>query len=197
MAGQAEDNQRLANINAYCLFCRTGDEQKIVEAINQRFPDLLALAPLKILPEKRRGKWEDRARTLLPGYIFVFCAGQLPHDLKRKTHNLYKILQYERGIRTLTGPDADYAMWLHRHHGKIATSKILSVGKTVQVIDGPLQDFAGRIVRLDKHKRRAWIEFDFDGHKRTISIGAECLDEMTGSAEMPPSDRPQNDNPTS
>lgn len=170
---------------AYCLFCRTGDEQKIAAAVNERFPQLQAMTPLRILAEKRQGKWEDRTLTLLPGYVFVYADDELPYDLRYKTHNLYKVLHYERGIRALTGPDADYAGWLFRHRGRIGTSKVLEVGSRIEIVDGPLKDFGGKIVKLDKHKRRAWIEFDFEGSKRTVSISADCLQDPTEAAARP------------
>ena len=162
---------------AYCVFCRTGSELLVAESIRQRFPQLSALAPVKILPEKRAGQWHDQTKALLPGYVFVYSEDELPFDLRHKTRDLYMVLQYERGIRTLTGPDEEYAMWLLRHEGVIEPSKVLSVGSAITVLSGPMTDFGGKIVRLDKHKRRAWVEFEFDGVKRVISIGAECIEE--------------------
>lgn len=162
--------------NAYCLFCRTGAELDVVRTISQNFPALTALAPVKVLPEKLNGVWRNREKPMLPGYVFVYSDDELPHDLRRKTHHLYKILDYERGIRALTGPDQEYATWLLRHEGKLAPSRVLAVGDQVQVLSGPLEDFGGRIVKLDNHKKRVWVEFEFDGAKRVISMGAESVD---------------------
>lgn len=172
---QATDSDENKTINAYCVFCRTGSEHLAVRDINQSYENLLAIVPLKKLPEKRQGQWTTRDLILLPGYIFLFTEGELPFDLRRKTNHLYKILQYERGIRALTGSDAEYASWIYRHQGQITTSHVLLVGESIQVIDGPLLDCHGKIVKLDRHKRRAWVEFEFDGQKRIVSIGAECL----------------------
>jgi len=169
------------NLKAYCLFCKTGSEQAVVESIHRHFPQLIAIAPVKILPEKRQGQWHDQVKVLLPGYVFVFAEEELPYDLRHKTHDLFMILHYERGIRTLTGPDEAYAQWVLRHAGVIQPSQVLAVGSAITVISGPMTDFGGRIVRLDKHKRRAWVEFEFDGTKRLISIGAECLEEVAVS----------------
>jgi transcription termination/antitermination protein NusG len=164
------------SLKAYCVFCRTGAEQVAIRSIRQNFPDLIAFAPLKALPEKRQGEWTTREKVLLPGYIFLFAPGELPFDLKRKSNHVYKVLQYERGIRALSGPDAEYAEWLLRHAGVIQPSRVvLQPGQTIQVIDGPLLDFQGKIVQLDHHKRRAWVEFDFDGQKKVISIGVEVI----------------------
>ena len=163
------------NLSAYCVMCRTGSEQLAVQSINQSYSDVSAIAPLKTIPEKRQGQWQSRDQILLPGYIFIYAAGELPHDLRQRSNNLYKVLQYERGIRALTGSDADYAQWVYKHQGKIEQSTVLTEGGQIKVVSGPLLDFEGRITKLDKHKRRAWVEFDFDGHKQTVCVGAECL----------------------
>ena len=168
------------NPKAYCLFCRTGAELAVVESIRQSFPQLVALAPVKILPEKRAGNWIDQTKVLLPGYVFVYTTDDLPFNLKHKTNHLYKVLHYERGIRTLTGPDEEYAMWIYRHAGEIKTSQVLTIGSEITVVSGPMSDFGGKIVKLDKHKRRAWVEFEFDGTKRVVSIGAECIEAENG-----------------
>ena len=99
----------------------------------------------------------------------------MPADLRSKTHHLYTILNYERGVWTLIGSDAEYADWIYRHHGQISTSRVLSTGDAIQVIAGPLLDSQGTIIKLDKHKRRAWVEFTFDGQKRIVSMGAEWV----------------------
>ncbi len=167
-------------LNAYCVMCRTGSEQAAVKSINQNYPDITAIAPTRTIPEKRQGQWSSRDLILLPGYLFIFAQGELPHDLRQKTNHLYKVLQYERGIRTLTGSDDDYAQWVYKHQGKIEQSTVLIEGGQIKVVSGPLLDFEGRITKLDKHKRRAWVAFDFDGHKQTVCVGAECLDASGG-----------------
>ena len=137
---------------------------------------LIAFAPMKSVPEKRNGQWSERQQSLLPGYLFLYNDEETtPLDLPSKVHHLYTVLQYEKGIKALTGSDKEYAEWIYRHHGEMQVSHVLTVGNTIQVINGPLMDCQGTIIKLDKHKRRAWIEFTFDGQKRVISMGAECI----------------------
>ena len=165
-------------LNAYCIFCRTGAERSVAHHINQNFPEVTAIAPVKILPEKRHGQWENREQILLPSYVFLYTEqDQLPVNLRAKAQDLYTILQYDHGVRTLTGADSDYAQWIFRHQGNIKPSKVLAEGETIKIIDGPLLDCQGKIVKLDKHKRRAWVEFEFDGMKRVVSMGVEWVEE--------------------
>ncbi len=172
---------------SYCLFCKSGLEQSVAKTINANYKGLLAIAPLRVVQEKKKNKWERRSLALLPGYVFLFAETEdADSPIRVRVNHMYKMLQYEGGIRELVHEDLDYAMWIHRNHGNIAPSKVLYDGQTIQVIDGPLLDCQGRIVRLDKRKRRALVEFDFDGQKRIVSLSAECV----GILELsPPGDR--------
>ena len=116
--------------------------------------------------------------ALLPGYVFLFSPEDTAESqLHERVTDMYKFLEYEDGIRDLCNEDYDYAMWIYNNHGSIAPSRILADGTVIRVIDGPLLDCHGKIVRLDKHKRRVLVEFDFDGSKRVISLSADVCDE--------------------
>lgn len=131
---------------------------------------------MRILSERRQGQWVDRAVSLLPGYVFLYVDREMPIKQKAKAHNLFKLLEYEHGVAQLTGQDEEYAQWVYRHQGQIKPSKVLVEGDKVIALAGPLKDCMGKIVRLDRHKRRAWVEFEFDGEKRTVSLSAEWVD---------------------
>ena len=162
-------------VECYCIFCRSGQERSVVSRIKFSYPEMEALAPVRIVPEKRDGKWTDREHVLLPGYVFVYALGRLPVGIKQKEPHIYRLLDYDEDMRSLFGEDREYAMWLLRHHGQIAPSKVLCQGDEITVVDGPLKDCQGTIKKLDKHKRRAWISFKFAGEVRTVSLGVEFL----------------------
>lgn len=162
-------------VECYCIFCRSGQERSVVSRLKGSYPEMEALAPLRIVPEKRDGKWTDREHVLLPGYVFVYALGRLPVGIKQKEPHIYRLLDYDEDMRSLFGEDREYAMWLLRHHGQIVPSKVLCQGDEVTVVDGPLKDCQGTIKKLDKHKRRAWISFKFAGEIRTVSLGVEFL----------------------
>ena len=45
----------------------------------------------------------------------------------------------------------------------------------VKVISGPLAGMEGCIRRIDRHKRRAWLEVDMFGRKQLIQAGIEIV----------------------
>jgi transcription antitermination factor NusG len=162
-------------MKAYCVFCKTGSEKDVAQQVNIIDNRSEAIAPVCTLQEKRKGKWEHREQILLPGYVFLYTEEEIQVELRTKVSDLYKVLAYGTGFRELYGMDYEYSMWIYRYQGSITTSKVLTEGSNVKVIDGPLLDGFGTIVRLDKHKRRVWVDFEFDGQKRLVALSAECV----------------------
>lgn len=162
-------------MRSYCLYCKSGSEQTVADRLNALGSDLVAIAPRRIVQEKRKNQWERRDLALLPGYVFLFCEDEATLPFRLKVTDMYRLLQYETGLKELLHEDREYALWIYRNHGNIAPSRILADGDTIKVVEGPLMESSGKIVRIDRHKRRALVEFDFDGQKRTISLAAECI----------------------
>jgi len=162
-------------MKSYCVFCKTGSEKDVARRVHTIDNRIEAIAPVCTLQEKRQGKWEQREQILLPGYVFLYAEEEMQVELRAEVSDLYKVLGYGTGLRELYGMDYEYSMWIYRHQGSINTSKVLTEGRNVKVIDGPLLDGFGTIVRLDKHKRRVWIDFEFDGQKRLVALSAECV----------------------
>lgn len=162
-------------MKAYCIFCKTGSEKTVAESINQFDDNILAIAPTRTLKQKFGGVWKDVERILLPGYIFVFSDEELTSSFRENVAKIYKVLEYQSGLRSLTGDDYEYSIWIYNNGGNIKPSGILSEGTSIRVVEGPLADGFGKIVKLDRHKRKAWVEFDFDGQKRTVALSAEFI----------------------
>ncbi|NLO22253.1 MAG: hypothetical protein GX119_09705, partial [Syntrophomonadaceae bacterium] len=107
---------------SYCIFCKTGSEKHIAELINKKDKRIQAIAPTRVLQEKRQGRWEQREQILLPGYVLLYAEEVIQIELRAEIPNLYKILNYESGLRELQGMDYEYSMWIYRHHGNITAS---------------------------------------------------------------------------
>lgn len=157
-------------MKAYCLYCKTGSEGVIARRAVELFNGAVAYAPVRVVQEKRKGVWEEREQILIPGYVFLYLEEEADLSIVRNMAGAYKILQYQTGFRELIGSDYEYASWVYKHKGRIGPSKALIEGSIVKVVDGPLSDGIGRIIKLDRHKRRAWVEFDFDGKIQKVSL---------------------------
>ena len=157
-------------MKAYCVFCKTGSENFVAQSINAIDNTIKAIVPVRVLQEKISGRWEEREHLLIPGYVFIYVEYEVSFNPMKILSGFYKVLEYQTGKRELIGPDYEYAEWIYRHNGRIGPSKVLVEGSTVKVIDGALIDGIGTITKLDRHKRRAWVEFDFEGRIQRVSL---------------------------
>lgn len=156
--------------NAYCVLCKTGSENVIARRINDLDKNITAISPVRVLQEKYKQQWITRERLLIPGYIFIYVNKIISFDKIIKSTGAYKFLEYQTGDRELIGSDFEYAAWIYSHDGKITPSRALIEGDEVNVVDGPLKDGIGTILKLDRHKRRAWVEFNFYGKAHRVSL---------------------------
>ena len=59
--------------------------------------------------------------------------------------------------------------------GVIGLSNIVIDNDTVKVIDGPLRNYKGFVVKIDKHKGRARVLFKFNGQDHLIVLSVNIL----------------------
>jgi transcription antitermination factor NusG len=57
-------------------------------------------------------------------------------------------------------------------------------GQIVKVLDGPLKDMEGRIVKLDRHHKRVVVGFMFAGSERRVNLSINVID-ATEEEEKP------------
>lgn len=168
-------------LHIYCVYCKSGSEEYVANSLRIKL-NVEVIFPTKQIQEKRNGEWQTKEKPITPGYIFIYSKEKLVFEKDLNITNLYKILQYEDKTKELIGQDYEYALLIYTHNGCLETSKVMTSGSEVRIIDGPLKDLAGKIIKLDKHKKKAWIETVFFNELTTITLGVEFLEELTPKA---------------
>jgi len=171
-------------MKSYCLYCKTGSEQKLVTLIKKNVEEILhhpieVMYPVRIMNQKKQGKWHKVEQPLIPGYLFLYLDDEIPFPLFliKNERNAYKILRNSDFTLALKGSDDQYARWVYDHQGTIKPSKVLfKEGKMIKVIDGPLADLHGNIVKVDRHHKRVHVSFEFGGKERIINISIEDIE---------------------
>ncbi|MDC7245866.1 MAG: transcription termination/antitermination NusG family protein [Sphaerochaetaceae bacterium] len=171
-------------MKSYCLYCKTGSEKKLAYLIKKSVEDVLnediqIMYPVRIMNQKKQGKWKKVEQPLIPGYMFLYLEDDIPFPLFliKNERNAYKILRNNDYTLALKGSDEDYARWVYNHQGTIRPSKVLfKEGKLVRVIDGPLCDLNGKIVKVDRHHKRVHVMFQFGGKERIINLSIEDIE---------------------
>lgn len=162
----------------YCLCTLTGKEEMVKKGLERFFKLGEFGSAIVWFPKKKRriklsrmAKGKSRFKevdvALFPGYIFFY----FPYDQKfldiysiRRMESVVKLLSYADGTYALRGDDLDVAKWITRFDGMMAISKVeIKEGQKAKILDGPLMGLDGRVKKVDKHKKRIWIDLSLGG----------------------------------
>lgn len=141
--------------------------------------------PVRHVKKKFHGEWKDKLEKLLPGYVFISS---------EKAEELYLALKSVPMLTKLLGRDLEFftaltereAEWLETlipigqesdMIGEISLSQIeVDENDEIKILSGPLQDMAGRIKRINLHRRIAEVEVEFMGRMIILHLGIEMVE---------------------
>jgi transcription antitermination factor NusG len=160
--------------NVFCIFCETSQEIKAATYLQQMgYTVISALAERKIIVN---GKIKNILRSLIPGYVF-FENENVPDWFKWmelcRTQHIYYPLKYSDGEKRLRGKDLEFINWLKANNGILKISKVIEIGNKINVIKGPLKDFEGKIIKINKRQKCAAIKLDGEGIEKTVWLSYE------------------------
>lgn len=167
----------------YVLFVRTGYEH-MVERLLKKCMDSSTFMPFIPLHEKIfkiSGSVKKEVKPLFPGYMFIESEAGGQEFIK--SVNAFRYFSCDI-IRTLKYSDTEIAMreserqmllsLCNGNHCIEASSGIIE-GDRIHVTDGPLKGWESIVRKVDRHKRQTWIEIEFMGEKRLVSVALEIV----------------------
>lgn len=160
---------------SYCLFCNTNRCRQIASEIQRRF-GLTAYSPTIIQRKWIKGTCHEETKDYLPGYVFVYA--QAPVLTFREIKSIDGVLRFLGATEEayiLNGADRRFAEMIHQNHGQIGIFQAFQVGGRVCLTGNSLAGAEGEIVKLDRRKGRAQIQFHFDGRSFRIWAGIDLL----------------------
>lgn len=157
-----------------------GREKRARDAIARELGELAedCFIPSCEIPKLVHGTWQKREGLLFPGYVFVQTAAP---------RGLLKALPKVGGLTRMLGVTGDSfsalsdeeVAWLDavtESGGHVmAMSEAVQEGDRVIVTAGPLRGRESEIVRVDRHKRLAWIRVQMLGRETTVKVGLEVV----------------------
>ncbi|MFF2887006.1 antiterminator LoaP [Paenibacillus sp. NPDC057967] len=158
----------------YVLHVLSGQELKVQRYHEKRTPELKTLVPCRIVNERKNGVQKTVKRILFPGYVFVQV------DLTPESY--YKAIAPEGVISFLGRPtpspvpphEMANVLRLCSESELVGTSKVTD-GDKVKIISGPLKDFEGQIIKVDRRKGRARVRMTLFGQEKDVDFGIELL----------------------
>lgn len=164
----------------YVVQVFTGEEEKIKEMCLRRIPaKTLERCFIPYYEEQKRymGKWHRKTRILFPGYVFM-----ITEQIQELYEELKKIKAFSRilGDRNcLTPLSVGEVAFLEKFGGSEQVAR-MSVGlienEQVWITEGPLMGMEGCIKKIDRHKRRAWIQVEMFGKTIDAAVGLEIVE---------------------
>jgi transcriptional antiterminator NusG len=166
--------------NWYAVQVRSGREEEIVKSCEILIKkDILkdCFIPKCKKMKKFKGTWKNVEEVLFKGYVFMITdyIDDLYNELKKIT-DFTKVLgndgQEIYPIRT------DEAIFLTRFGGEkhvVDMSFGYIEGDIIRITNGPLMGQEGNLVKIDRHKRLAYVDISLFDRITTIQVGLEII----------------------
>lgn len=161
----------------YVVQVRSGTEHNIRIQCNKKIPDAImerCFIPYYEEKKKQNGTWNTLQKVLFPGYIFM-----ITEDVEKLFFHLKTI----EGMTKLIGTGQDIIplkeeeiTFLKRFGGEeqiVSMSEGIIEGTQVIITSGPLMGMEGLIQKIDRHKRKAWLDLELFGRMQQVEVGLE------------------------
>lgn len=164
----------------YVLQVRTGTEESIrLQCRNKISEAVLERCFIPYYEEKRRirGEWTLQKKVLFPGYVFVITdeLDELYQSLKNVI-GLTKLIGTGQEIVPLTEEEREFLLEFGGEDQIVEMSEGIIADSKIIVTKGPLIGKEGYIKRIDRHKRKAWLEIKMFGRKQMVEVGVEIVE---------------------
>ncbi|MGM1050336.1 MAG: antiterminator LoaP [Bacillota bacterium] len=180
----------------YAIFVKTGKEDLVRRMFQKHFDESVvrAIVPRRKLLEKKQGQTYEVYKKLFPGYVLLNTQinSKSYYEFKRIPINYRLLNKYscKDNIQNYKENDGDLETYsfskiddeeialilqLIGDSETIESSTIYVENTIVTVCDGPLKGKEGIIKKIDRRKKRARIELDFNGEKMRFDVGIQVL----------------------
>ena len=162
---------------SYCLFCNTVKSALVATAIRQKF-GYIAYSPKIVQRKWIKGTCHEEIKDYLPGYVFVYTEEPITRFRELwQMEGLLRFLGRRESNYQLEGDDRRFAQMLYAHDGTIGIMRTYREGDRVKLARDMMGDFEGEIIKLDKRKGRAMLQYNFDGNSYKVWVGYEMIED--------------------
>jgi len=170
-------------MNYYAVQVKSRAENKFIKLFKSMHPELTLplYFPQRRLEIRKQGKLKPSLSGVFSGYIFI----EAENDNEiinwqwefRRTEGFYRFLKSNQEITALNGQDLELVLHFIKNTGAIAgVSKVFfDENSRIVVIEGPLMGLEGRIIKVDKRKRRAKVSLDLYNDSFAIDLAFEVM----------------------
>ncbi len=147
--------------DSYVFFTLSGKEEDLAEELNGKYEDIYCLVLRRMVHRSDHGRKWDEEDVLIKGYVFIYVPSNYDIRLIRSDNNPYKILKWQLDLGKLFGDDLAYADWVLKQDGLIGVSKAVRINQKIRIVEGPLAQLEGYIVKYSPRNRNCLVEIEF------------------------------------
>jgi transcriptional antiterminator NusG len=163
----------------FCLFCETGKETLV-----ETFLKEIGYSVISSVSERnivKMGHTIKEYRRIIPGDVFfshVSDDGREPDWSKISEFKyVFYPLKYSDNRKQLRENDMKFVKWLVRHDGAVRVSKAVQVGTKIKIIEGPLKEYEGNIIKVNRRQKCVCVQINTEGLINKIWLSYECIEE--------------------
>lgn len=121
--------------------------------------------------------WRPVRRLLFPGYLFFVTddVEKLAAQLSRVPNRVRMLGDEENSYMALSAAERDWFLSFIDHDHVVRMSEGFIEDQQVRITRGPLMGMEGRISKVDRHKRCAFLEVNMFGRITTAKVGLEIV----------------------
>jgi transcriptional antiterminator NusG len=139
------------------------------------------LWPRRNLKIRKKGKWITELSPIFPGYLFLETDSITPEafDTCRRIPGFIRFLKDNRHITPLTGRDKEIVIHFLKL-GEVVGSSLATFDENqkVRILSGPLQGLEGRIVKVNKRKKRIKLKLELYENSFYIDFSFESIEKI-------------------
>ncbi len=165
----------------YVIQTLAGDENRLLTMCRKaiREEEEEAFIPTSEMIKRIRGEDVTVKAVIFPGYVFFRTEDPLKLFFKlKRVPYLSKLLRMEEELLGLTKEEEHIIMELMKDGYNLAMSTGFIENEKIRITSGPLRDFTGEIVKIDRHKKTAILGVWFLGERRNIKVGLEIISKV-------------------
>jgi transcription termination/antitermination protein NusG len=178
--------QNGATANFYALQVRTKGEEKFIRRARSMHPEFAQglSFPQRCLDIRKGGTVKPSKLAVFPGYVFLELGAD--EDVKdcfwafRKIEGFYRFLRSNRDIAPLQDRDLELVLHFIKIGPVAEKSKVyFNEESKIVVLYGPLAGLEGRIVKVDRRKKRAKVSLDLYDDSFFVDLAFEVIEKAT------------------
>ena len=167
----------------YAIFVATGMELEVCRLIKahlnrikyNRDYELLVLR--KEMRDKKQKIYTVNNHVLFMGYVLIRSDEiEKIYQIIKGCKHTYRFLKTEDEFCIIEPKEIEHIQSLANEDGVICMSKAFAIGDQIVIAEGPLVNYHGKIVKIDKRKSRVRVEMRLNEKIHLIDLAVEIIE---------------------